>query len=42
MVYKDKLIYVLQYKEENKASVSYGLIIEVVGNEITIYNDIGK
>ena len=40
--YKDESIYVLQYKDENQASVSYGLIVEAGGNEITIYNDIGK
>ena len=42
LVYKDKSIYVLQYKEENQASVSYGLILDIVGNEITINNDIGE
>ena len=40
--YKDESIYILQYKDGNMASVSYGLIIEGVGNVITIYSDIGK
>jgi len=40
--YKDESIYVLQYKEKNKASVSYGLILEDVGNEIKIYSDISQ
>jgi len=40
--YKDESIYLLQYKEENNASVSYGLIMEGDGYELTIYSDIGK
>ena len=40
--YKDESVYVLQYKEENKASVSYGVILEIYGNELTINNDIGE
>ena len=40
--YKDESIYVLQYKEENRASVSYGLILEDGGNEIKIYSDISE
>ena len=38
--YKDESIYVLQYKNENNASVSYGLITESEGYEISIYSDI--
>ena len=40
--YKNKTIYVLQYKEENEASVSYGLTLETSGNEIAINREIGE
>ena len=39
--YKYESIYLLQYKEENIASVSYGLIMEGDQYELTIYSDIG-
>lgn len=42
LFYNDESIYVLHYKEENKASVSYGLIAETIGNEIIIYCDINQ
>ena len=35
-------LYLLQYKEENFASVSYGLIMEGDKYELTVYSDIGK
>jgi len=40
--YKDDSIYILQYKIEEEASVSYGLFVDGDRNEIFIYSDIGE
>ena len=37
---KDESIYTLHYKEEDKASVSYGFIDEIDDNEISFYSDL--